>query len=299
MPLQALILVLGLLVCAPARAESVSNYGYCGREADAGSINYHRARYYDTQLGRYLQRDPLGLTAGVNDYAYVAGDPLSRCDPGGMIDDATGRLLYEAPPEVGSNDIALDTATAARINKSMANRQAVPAYAAPAVVGASMAGAGILGFGLPAVPMLSASAVSAGVWVAGLAPIKLFLAQEVAETPIWQMLLRHPDFAGRVPSAFGYVWHLTGALRDTAELISELEMRMYMAGPRAESASSAVAAALDSARKLQDVLANARADAWTTFVTAQLPAGLGLAGSGAALGLYWRSGHTDKAPSDR
>ena len=41
-------------------------------------------RAYDAELGRWLNRDPLGYAAGVNLYGYVLGDPINRWDPLGL-----------------------------------------------------------------------------------------------------------------------------------------------------------------------------------------------------------------------
>jgi RHS repeat-associated protein len=66
-----------------ARLGSLGRYGYTGREPDETGLMYYRARYYDPAIGRFTQRDPLGMPDGVNRYAYVAGDPVNFTDPTG------------------------------------------------------------------------------------------------------------------------------------------------------------------------------------------------------------------------
>ena len=41
-------------------------------------------RWYDPSIGRFIQRDPVGIFAGLNVYEYCHSNPLSRMDPLGL-----------------------------------------------------------------------------------------------------------------------------------------------------------------------------------------------------------------------
>ncbi len=74
---------------------------YAGREYDAETeLYYNRARYYDPAAGRFISEDPLGLSAGINPYAYGGNDPINQRDPSGLCGPKA-----KAPP-VGSGPAA-------------------------------------------------------------------------------------------------------------------------------------------------------------------------------------------------
>jgi RHS repeat-associated protein len=72
----------------------IPQYGYTGREPDETGLVYYRARYYDATIGRFTQRDPIGLKGGINRYAYVNGNPVNLTDPQGL-EAFNNALTYE------------------------------------------------------------------------------------------------------------------------------------------------------------------------------------------------------------
>jgi RHS repeat-associated protein len=58
---------------------------FTGREYDKETgLYYYRARYYNPQIGRFLQTDPVGYETGVNWYRYCVNNPLNCADPQGL-----------------------------------------------------------------------------------------------------------------------------------------------------------------------------------------------------------------------
>ena len=57
---------------------------YTARRFDIELETYdYRARQYDPKIGRFVQRDPLGMIDGTNLYSYTNSAPLAKNDPSG------------------------------------------------------------------------------------------------------------------------------------------------------------------------------------------------------------------------
>jgi hypothetical protein len=57
---------------------------------DGNGLLDMRARYYDPEIGRFINKDPIGWRGGINMYAYVLNNPVNFVDPLGL---AYGRGL--------------------------------------------------------------------------------------------------------------------------------------------------------------------------------------------------------------
>ena len=63
--------------------------GAYGVQTDANGLLHMRARYYSTELRRFINSDPIGFAGGMNWYQYAAGNPFTRIDPSGTASERT------------------------------------------------------------------------------------------------------------------------------------------------------------------------------------------------------------------
>lgn len=62
------------------------NMRFQGQHRDLETdLSYNLNRFFDSQSGRYLTKDPLGLNGGVNPAIYANGDPVNQIDPLGLL----------------------------------------------------------------------------------------------------------------------------------------------------------------------------------------------------------------------
>jgi RHS repeat-associated protein len=70
-------------------------YSYTGREYDRETgLYYYRARYYDSGVGRFVNKDPIGFSGGdVNLFNYVQNNPIIFVDPNGLFIQRFGQYI--------------------------------------------------------------------------------------------------------------------------------------------------------------------------------------------------------------
>lgn len=76
-----------MLVAYPETLRGVARIApYLGEAARKNMhSSYYRARYYDSQVGRFISEDPIGFRGGIDLYAYVGNNPIDLRDPRGLI----------------------------------------------------------------------------------------------------------------------------------------------------------------------------------------------------------------------
>lgn len=63
-----------------------NRFFFTGREYDSETgLYYYRNRYYSSSLGRFLQKDPLGILTGPNPFQYTSNNPINFSDPLGLV----------------------------------------------------------------------------------------------------------------------------------------------------------------------------------------------------------------------
>ena len=71
-----------------------NEYKFTGKEWDEESgLYYFWHRYYDPEIGRFINKDLIGFLGGINLYEYVGSNPINWIDPWGLKTIKNG-LIY-------------------------------------------------------------------------------------------------------------------------------------------------------------------------------------------------------------
>jgi RHS repeat-associated protein len=93
------------MVGTTSAGTSAHPFGYTGRRWDPDlGLYYYRARWYDPQLGTFLQTDPIGSLDYINLYAYVGLEPGNGTDPSGMYENRHSNGLTDR--QIRERDLA-------------------------------------------------------------------------------------------------------------------------------------------------------------------------------------------------
>ena len=65
--------------------------GQYGVQTDPNGLLHMRARYYNPNLCRFINADPIAFAGGLNFYAFAGGNPVSGFDPSGLFE--TGMFI--------------------------------------------------------------------------------------------------------------------------------------------------------------------------------------------------------------
>jgi RHS repeat-associated protein len=150
-----------------------NNFRFPGQYFDTESgLHYNYHRYYDPSIGRYLRADPIGLTGGINLFAYAELNPINVSDQFGLLTgsyhEATGGGWASAPPRYNPSAnvlknllLSIGTVDPTKLKKAM-DKSAGPLAFYGAGASLLVAGAEIAKFG-------SAIMVSGGPigWIGG------------------------------------------------------------------------------------------------------------------------------------
>ena len=123
-----------------------SRFKFSSKERDASTdIYYFGYRFYDPNLQRWLNRDPLGEAGGINLYAFCYNDPINMFDPLGLSFWSSSRSFVVGTVGGAVATLAVGTAT---VVATVAASPVIAIGAGAAAVGAVAYGGYQLGKGI-------------------------------------------------------------------------------------------------------------------------------------------------------
>jgi RHS repeat-associated protein len=75
----------GKLVAQWGPMAEANRHRFSSKEQDASGLYYYGFRFYEPNLHRWMNEDPLGEAGGINLHAFVENNPVTRVDPNGLL----------------------------------------------------------------------------------------------------------------------------------------------------------------------------------------------------------------------
>jgi RHS repeat-associated protein len=102
----------GRTVAATGDFHADFNFWFSSKQEEPWwGLYYYDYRYYSPELGRWLSRDPIGVSDGANEYGFVDNAPLYEVDPYGLQKKNSAYPPGTPPEQIWCYDLAQRVAT--------------------------------------------------------------------------------------------------------------------------------------------------------------------------------------------
>lgn len=229
---------------------STSPHQFTGQRLDPSTgLHFYNARYYDSQLGRFISPDPFVQDPGdpqtLNRYSYVRNNPINLVDPSGYFSlkklfkaiawqfvAAAAVVVGIAAAAVGAEPVAAAAFSFAAAATVQSARYYVQAFSTPtpSVSGGATAINTANPAGLNATTLAQHSSLS----LPGRAPSLLGQAVDSVLTPMYNSLVRpgwnYGEYLADLDAGRGVInSHLYGAMLDSLLVISNVTFTIEQA----------------------------------------------------------------------
>ncbi|MEA2013275.1 MAG: RHS repeat-associated core domain-containing protein [Verrucomicrobiota bacterium] len=92
----------GKIIKATGRNKNKTCFNFSTKPVDDTGLVYYGYRFYEPELGRWLNRDLIGEKGGVNNYAFINNKVINKVDLFGLVSGSIGAGFYDLYGASGS-----------------------------------------------------------------------------------------------------------------------------------------------------------------------------------------------------